>query len=320
MLFFMMLVTLFPELKGQVITAKAFMETDSALLGDPMVMHLTIEKPEGMVTTLPDYAGMFPESIELTSNPDTDTIYHEDRQIIDYNFHIAAFDTGIIEIQPVKVAFMSSGTWDTIKTLPVLLNIGTIPLDDDIHDIKGNYAASVTLAELAPFIAAIAGFAALIAAAMWYFKRRLVKMPVHAENQLHEPPDITAINALIALQKEEPWRYNRVKEYYIRLTEILRIYIERKFTIAALERTTDEIISSLRQTPCEPYVINQLEKILNVADLAKFAKFIPEEDENATQVEKALDFINRSKDLPVLKDIQNPDTINEIVNADAETN
>lgn len=145
-------------------------------------------------------------------------------------------------------------------------------------------------------------------------------MPVQAENKFHEPPDVTAINALIALQKEEPWRYNRVKEYYIRLTEILRIYIERKFAIAALERTTDEIVSSMRQTPCEPSVIKQLESILNVADLAKFAKFIPDENENAAQVEKALDFIQRSKDLAVIKDIQIPDSTNEIIHADAETN
>jgi hypothetical protein len=272
MLFLMLMVTLSPELKGQVITAKALIENDSALIGDPLVMIIRIEKPEGMLTSLPDYTEMFPGSIELTSAPEADSVSHEDSQAIDYSFQFAAFDTGIIEIPPVKVAFMSAGAWDTIETLPVLLNIASVPLDADIHDIKGNYAASVTLAELAPFIAAIAGFAAIIAAALWYFKRRLSKMPVQAENQFHEPPDVTAINDLIALQKEEPWRYNRVKENYTRLTEILRIYIERKFAIAALERTTDEIVSSMRQTPCEPSVIKQLESILNVADLAKFAK------------------------------------------------
>ena len=71
-------------------------------------------------------------------------------------------------------------------------------------------------------------------------------------------------------------RRGKIKEYYLRLSEILRIYFERRFQILAIESTTYEIIRALRQKSIEPELIRKIAEVLEAADLAKFAKWIPE--------------------------------------------
>ena len=127
-----------------------------------------------------------------------------------------------------------------------------------------------------------------------YFKKKYRETTVIKEDSSPEPPEIIALNALYLLKKDEPWLHNRVKYYYIRLTEIVRIYIGQKFHVMALEQTSDEIICSLKNTTCNPDAINILERILWIADLVKFAKVVPDRNENVLKIDQAIDFVNKS--------------------------
>lgn len=282
------------SISGQVISARAYIDNDSALVGDPLQMHLTIDKPAGVIIDIPAASDIFPPSVEITGIPVADTVTEGGRHIIDYSYPIAVFDTGYIEIPAIKIAFLND-EWDTISTLPVLLEIASLSLNADIKDIKEIDRAPVSIARLLPYIAGLALLAALIILTLRYYRRKLHKMPVRPENYISQPPSVTALNALLALQKEELWKKNRVKHYYIRLTEILRIYIEQEFNIAAPERTTDEIIISLRQSACDETALRKLDRILRVADLVKFAKLIPDDTENAGQINQAMDFVMKSR-------------------------
>jgi hypothetical protein len=71
----------------------------------------------------------------------------------------------------------------------------------------------------------------------------------------------------------------------------LRIYIEQRFQIPALEQTTDEILSSLKSTLCKASEISRLSSVLKLADLVKFAKVIPDIEEEAVQLSAASEFV-----------------------------
>ena len=92
-----------------------------------------------------------------------------------------------------------------------------------------------------------------------------------------EPADVIALRELEQLREEKPWVNKQVKLYYIRLTEILRIYIERRYHIMALEQTTDEILASPEKIrTARINSLKSLASILKLADLVKFAKVIPD--------------------------------------------
>ena len=61
----------------------------------------------------------------------------------------------------------------------------------------------------------------------------------HPENL--ELPEVIALAGACKLKGRKPWIHKQVKHYYIRLSEILRRYIEGRYQIMALEQTTDEI-------------------------------------------------------------------------------
>ena len=72
-----------------------------------------------------------------------------------------------------------------------------------------------------------------------------------------EPPDIVALRGLDQLRDEKPWLNNKIKYYYIRISEILRIYIENRYKTQALEQTTDEILVSMKSTIPWIYLITK---------------------------------------------------------------
>jgi hypothetical protein len=74
-------------------------------MGDHLELHLIIEKPVDITVILPDPPGIFPDGIEMTELPRTDTTIRGDHQLIDQKFTFAAFDTGFFQIPSIPVIF-----------------------------------------------------------------------------------------------------------------------------------------------------------------------------------------------------------------------
>ena len=86
---------------------------------------------------------------------------------------------------------------------------------------------------------------------------------------------------------------NEVKEYHTQISEILRRYIESGLKIQAMEISSKEIIYLLNQQRIDT---KSIEKVFEVSDLAKFAKFKPLEIENKECLEMAILFVEQTKD------------------------
>jgi hypothetical protein len=128
---------------------------------------------------------------------------------------------------------------------------------------------------------------------VYWIRKRRRKRTIVPEDIPSEPANVIALRELAQLREDMPWAHKQVKYYYIRLTEILRRYIERRYRVMALEQTTDEILDSLKISTNGTY-LKRLAGILTVADLVKFAKVIPDTEENASQLEEAIDFVNNT--------------------------
>ncbi|MDP8230323.1 MAG: hypothetical protein P9L93_04380 [Candidatus Gorgyraea atricola] len=110
-----------------------------------------------------------------------------------------------------------------------------------------------------------------------YFKKR--KKAVELPASPPRPPEDIAMEALKALLEMKLIEQGLIKEYYIRLSDIIRNYIEARFNVFALDRTTWELYQEMRVKKIERKRTDQIRDFLEDCDLVKFAKYIPNKKE-----------------------------------------
>ena len=131
------------------------------------------------------------------------------------------------------------------------------------------------------------------------------------KNQLPAPPDpahIRAFEELEQLSREQLLERGIVREYYFRLSEIFRRYIERRFHIPAVERTTEEIMPDiLNLQECGSALKAEMREILRYADLVKFARFCPDRNSSDNDYRKVVRVIEETKEAPPAGNAEHPD-------------
>jgi hypothetical protein len=133
------------------------------------------------------------------------------------------------------------------------------------------------------------------------FKKRTKKeihwqFPSKPEKPAHEI-------AFIKLEKLSSSAYHlngEIKMFYSELSLILRTYLEDRYRIPALENTTDEILFALQPRVLAESTRNRLQEILSVADLVKFAKGEPTVEVHLSMLQKAKEFVELTKFIPVI--------------------
>jgi hypothetical protein len=145
----------------------------------------------------------------------------------------------------------------------------------------------------------------LLMGGMIYF---LLKKYYKEEGALEKeriPPYQEAIQKFASLEEKQLWQNNRIKEYYIELTEIVRVYVAREIKIASLEATSDELIQKIttqnqtEEIGITKQVIEELHLFLKHADFVKFAQLRPLAEEIKQDSIEAKKFIESLQ--PVMK-------------------
>ena len=133
----------------------------------------------------------------------------------------------------------------------------------------------------------------LLAAAIIYLllKRRRKNSMVYEEEVIIRPSHEVAFEKLDNLESKNLWQQGKVKEYQTELTYTIREYLENRFGIQALESTTGEINKSLKNVDFDPKHTTNLNNILQIADMVKFAKAKPEESVHQEFMDKARSFV-----------------------------
>jgi hypothetical protein len=143
------------------------------------------------------------------------------------------------------------------------------------------------------------GALGLLGIAIWYYKKRQAlgsdTLVIDAPAEVLVPAHIKALAALDNLKNKELWQQGQIKEYQSELTFILRSYLEDRFEIDALEKTTREIKLDLKDANLTSDQISLMSNVLQVADLVKFAKAIPGVELHSSFMQDALRFVNETK-------------------------
>jgi len=280
---------------GQEVSVRAVLDTNRGLIGDQFVLRLLVEKPsDAWEVTFPTVAEKLADKIEVLNIKPIDTNVSDAGQVLSQDLLVTVFDTGFFEIPALTFGISNATFSDTLNTLPVLFEIQAMKQDSTIRDIKGIYKIPLSLREAAPYILGVIALGLIVWLIIHFIRNIKLKEPQRKDEVWSEPADIIALRELAQLRDEKPWLNNRIKYYYIRISDILRTYIERGYHTLAMEQTTGEIIQSLRNKNMETADLNQLSDILRLADLVKFAKVIPDPEQNALQVGQAEEFVRHT--------------------------
>ncbi len=209
-------------------------------------------------------------------------------------FIMTSFDSGMHIVPPIPVQYSRSNdtTKYFVQTSPILIMVGGIAVDTtkDIKDIKPPLSVPITLADILPYIISIVGIGGIIWLVRYIIRKRKRGEPLIPEEP-PRPANEVALEALRALESEKLWQRGKVKDYHSQITDIIRIYIERKYNISAMESTSDEILQSFTDVVIEEEAKDYLREILYRADLVKFAKFLPSAEENERSITLAFKFV-----------------------------
>jgi hypothetical protein len=134
-----------------------------------------------------------------------------------------------------------------------------------------------------------AAAAAALAAALFWLRRRLRRPPPPLPPP---PPDSIALRALAALEDEGLLARGEVREFYFRLSLILRRYLEGRFGLNAPDRTTEEFLVEVQGSDRLAGGHRELlGRFLEACDLVKFARARPAREEALGALATARSFV-----------------------------
>ena len=223
------------------------------------------------------------------------------------DYTLEAEMTGTLLLPALTVLFRPEGAApDTeaqaLRTEPYPITVTAIaPPDADVTAPK-DIAPPVTLPRHSwPlwvwYSMAVCAGIGLLGALWWcYWRRR--RVPAAPPRQ---PAHLVALDALRRLQRDDLIGQQRVEEFYVRLSAIVRHYIEWRFGLRAPEQTTEEFLAVVLTTD-ELIVAHRdlLSTFLEHCDLVKFARHQPTAHDMQQALTSAHTFIDRTGDMQVV--------------------
>lgn len=294
-----------PLLAQSALVVEAAMDSSVLWVGEQTMIHLSLTQSEGEQVVFPEIVtgSELVKGIEVVSlsEPDT-TVLKNNRLNIKQEVLVTSFDSGLYYIPPFKYLLDS----DTFKTTSLSLKIVPVQIDEDaqvtdMRDIKDVIEPPFKLFDYVPrwvlwLILAIVLIAVAVYFILRYYKPQAIGITPVAQPEI--PPYEKAMQELQELRDMKLWQQGQEKQYYTRLVDILREYIDGRFDINAMEMTSSEIISALAHNKDTKEVNRYLNEVLSMADFVKFAKMRPLPDDNEQVMRQAYEFVELTKPQP----------------------
>jgi hypothetical protein len=281
------------------VRAVASLDTNQIRIGERVHLKFDVVAPKGtrvFFPVLPDTM----HNLEVVERSPVDSSATEDAGSMNYRQRvtITCFDAGIYFLEPFRFYYREAdaGNFDSTLTEGLVLKVQTVQVDTTkaIRDIKPPMTAPFTWEEAIPYV--IAGIIILLAMLLllWWLKKRRKGATIGPRVPLR-PAHETALEKLRKLQEKKLWQQGFYKEYQSEVSDTIREYIEGRFSVPALELTSDETLNRMKRTGLSNDAYSVLEYIFRLADMVKFAKSVPLGTENEQSMQNAVQFVMITK-------------------------
>lgn len=207
------------------------------------------------------------------------------------------FDTGYYEIPGLAWRVND----DSIVSNPLFIEVVVFPIDTSqaIKDVTAPLEIPYTVEELLPYAGGAVALVGLIVAVIILLKRRKEKDGIGNVKLPPKPAHILAFEQIESLRNKKLWQQGEVSQYHFELSNIIRNYIQNRYSSDALDLTTSELNELCKKLKIEEELLTKLIDVLKIGDLAKFAKANPLPEENETALRVIEDFVSKTFQKPI---------------------
>ncbi len=253
-------------------------DTTFIKIGEQIKFTVTVETDSTDQVIFPDGQTFSPlETVEAYA---TDTTRKKDRLTLQKIYALTQFDSGSYKLPAQRIEINGKGYFTDSLQVDVA-NVAVDTINQKMYDIKELMVVEKSNSELWKILMVVLIGLLVLGGLLYWFVFR--KKPLTEEEKVALLPPYD--RALIELKKLENSKYliqDEYKQYYTELTNIVRSYLEEDVHVTALESTTDELIGKLEmlkdagELKIDNDTLLQFKRILQTADLVKFAKSRPE--------------------------------------------
>lgn len=283
---------------AQQFTVSSQLDSASIQIGEQARLRLSVAQPTNLQVTVPILSDTITKGIEIVDIVKADTISLSDSRIqVNYDYLITSFDSGFYFIP----AYTYAAAGDTLQTAPLGLSVTTVtvnPETDDVKAIKPIMDAPFYWSELFTWVGYFLLAFLVVSLIIFVLLKYVLKKKVPFIDQTPQPvipPHIVALEKLEEIKVQKIWQCGDIKVFYTQVTDVLRVYLEGRFGINAMELTSDEIMALVKKEPGLNEVRAALKDLLTLADLVKFAKMVPIENQNERSLLIAFDVVDKTK-------------------------
>ena len=269
----------FPMLYAQEVKVET--NTKNIKIGEQIQYKVSVETPADTPVSFPEGQTFAP--LEMVKTRAADTLRDGGKYRLVKEYYLTQFDEGKYTIPSQKIRINNKDYF----TDSLLVEVHTVAIDtlkQPLYDIKPIQEVKKPFTSYGWILTIIAAVLLLLIVAFVYFVFIRKKKFPFLQTQKKLPPFDRAIQDLKELQNSKYLIQSQHKEYYTRLTDIVKAYLEEEVHILAKESTTDELLTKINllqekgKLNLNRETITNLKRVLQTADFVKFAKNKPSDD------------------------------------------
>lgn len=286
-----------PASQQDAVTVQTRLSPEPSNVGDLLTYEVLVAFPRGITVNLPTQLDFSPLHLVDTQDSGPEATGASLRKT--FTLTLQHFETGEGTVPAFSLTTVdASGAIETVRVPPkafvveALLANEADPVrkgeDDPVSISYPNERAEIGIyATLAGILLALIG---------WIVVRRFLRQPKVKPAPPPIPPHVVALSALDELEHGDLMQGDDLVPFYLQLTEIAKGYLEGRFGVPSLDRTTEEIRRDLirRGDSIAPLSADEVIDFLQRSDLVKFARFSPEDDAADSALGEVRGMVERS--------------------------
>ena len=266
-------------------TLFATLDRKSAPVGDVATLTLNFQLPEGGTLTDPPAGGGLEHLTILGRDVAPNKVTF--RVLVD---QLEILKTGALSLTWVDREKKPHALTADPVSLQVVSGLGEKPAEAQLRPLQDIVPVRPPWLRYLPWGLGALGLLLAAAGLYWWWKKRRRQLEIA---KAHEAPHLWATREVERLEAQKVFEKGKVKEFYFRLSEILRRYLEAIRGFPAAEYTVEEIARYVQEEKDR-----QLLVLLRQVDLVKFADDVPTAARKDDELKAALAYIRATTPQP----------------------
>jgi hypothetical protein len=286
---------------AQDIQVKASINKNQIEIGDAVKLNLSATfNPTQAKVQFPYVSDTF-NHFEVIEKAKLDTVNTKEKNTITQTIIISNYDSGLWKIPSYsfQILPLQGGVPYTMSSDSLFVKVNTIVVDTSkpFMPIMAIREAKMPTKIIVMYVIAVIFGLAILGLLIWYgvkkFREKNNKDKVKIQEIKLLPHD-KAMQNLVQLEAQNLWQAGQEKIYHTLLTDTIRTYLEEQFNMDVFEKTSSELMQQIKKQKALSNSRQALRTIFETADLVKFAKNKPTEEEHLKSMELAKEMVLES--------------------------